>query len=277
MCIYSKTYNGSHAAFSPEHADFLRRVKLNNVLVGVVRILVLAGFVVLWEAAARFNMIDSFITSQPSRIIRTLSVLHSDGSLYLHTAITLFETIVGFTLGTMLGTLMAVAMWWSEFLSRVLEPYLVVLNSLPKIALGPIIIVWIGNGQPAIIVMALLISLIVTIISVLNGFKEVDEDKIKLMKTFGASKVQILLKVLMPASIPTIISTLKINIGLSWVGAIVGEFLVSKAGLGYLIVYGSQVFKLDLVMTSVIILSIASAVMYECVAWLEKRFVRWKS
>jgi NitT/TauT family transport system permease protein len=183
---------------------------------------------------------------------------------------------VGFTLGTVAGMFIAILLWWSDFLSQVAEPYLVVLNSLPKIALGPIFIVWMGNGEAPIITMALAISLIVTIISLATGFKEVDEEKIKLLKTFGATKMQILTKCVLPASVPTIMSAIKINIGLSWVGVITGEFLVSKAGLGYLIVYGGQIFKLDMVMTSVLILSILSALMYVFIVYLEKKLIRWR-
>jgi NitT/TauT family transport system permease protein len=163
-----------------------------------------------------------------------------------------------------------------EFLARVSEPYLVVLNSLPKIALGPVFIVWIGAGPVAIIVMTLAISLVVTILEVLNGFMGIDPEKIKLVKIFGGNKYQILIKVLLPASFPNIINALKVNVGLSWVGVIVGEFLVSKAGLGYLIVYGGQVFKLDLVMTSVVILGIAATIMYQGVIYFE-RFILKKS
>jgi NitT/TauT family transport system permease protein len=150
----------------------------------------------------------------------------------------------------------------------------VVLNSLPKIALGPVFIVWIGAGSVAIIVMTLAISLIVTILEVLNGFMAIDQDKTKLVQIFGGSKFQVLTKVLLPASFPNIINALKVNVGLSWVGVIVGEFLVSKAGLGYLIVYGGQVFKLDLVMTSVVILGVAAAVMYQGVVYLERYILR---
>jgi NitT/TauT family transport system permease protein len=188
----------------------------------------------------------------------------------------LYETVIGFTLGTILGTAIAIVLWWSKFIAKVADPYLVVLNSLPKVALGPIIIVWIGAGTGAIVVMALLVSVIVTVIGVLNGFLDVSPDKIKLLRTFGASKKQILTKVVLPASIPTIISALKINVGMSWVGVIVGEFLVSKAGLGYLAVYGGQVFQLDLVMTSVVILLIAAAIMYQGVAWIEKKYMKWR-
>lgn len=230
----------------------------------------------LWEAAAIFQWVDPFVTSQPSRMMHTLAILHNSGELYLHVWTTVWETIVGFSTGTLAGLVVAVLLWWSPFASRVADPYLVVLNALPKVALGPILIVWLGNGQSAIIVMALLISIIVTIISMLQGFLSVDHDMIRLMKSFGAGKMTILSKVILPASLPNMISALKVNVGLSWVGVIMGEFLVSKAGLGYLIVYGGQVFQLDLVMTSVIILAFCAAVMYLAVAYLEASLVRWK-
>ena len=175
--------------------------------------------------------------------------------------------------GNSTRNVIAIILWWSDFISKVAEPYLVILNSLPKIALGPIFIVWIGAGPAAIIAMTLAISLIVTILEVLNGFLVIDKEKIKLVQTFGGTKLQVMTKVILPASLPTIINALKINVGLSWVGVIVGEFLVSKAGLGYLIVYGGQVFKLDLVMTSVLILCIAAALMYQGVVYLEKLLI----
>ena len=237
-------------------------------------ILVLA--IVLWEITANLKITDPFITSQPSRVIATIMNLYEQGVLFDHIIVTCIETIIGFVLGTILGTIVAIFLWWSKFLSKVSEPYLVVLNSLPKVALGPVFIVWIGAGPEAIIVMTLAISLIVTILEVLNGFLTIDEEKVKLIETFGGTKFQILTKVLLPASLPTIINALKVNLSLSWVGVIMGEFLVSKAGLGYLIIYGGQVFKLDLVMASVIILGIAAALMYQGVVLLEKLLVRGK-
>ncbi|MFZ7103475.1 MAG: ABC transporter permease [Peptococcaceae bacterium] len=261
---------------SSEHEAYLHRRKLYRWKVAGTQVLLLIGIILLWELAGNRGWIDPFITSQPSRIWQTLVNLHQEGSLYYHIGITVLETVIGFISGTIIGTLIAVILWWSGFLSQVLDPYLVVLNALPKIALGPILIVWIGNGPPAIIAMGLFISLIVTILGVYSGFSQVDNDKIKLLKTFGATKFQILQKAILPASIPTIISALKINVGLSWVGVIVGEFLVSKAGLGYLIVYGGQVFKLDLVMTSVIILAVAAAIMYKAVLFLEKILLEYR-
>jgi NitT/TauT family transport system permease protein len=223
-----------------------------------------------WEIAANLKFIDSFVTSQPSRMVKTLINLYKDGDLFLHIGVTCLETVAGFVIGTILGTIVAIILWWSEFTSHVLEPYLVVLNSLPKVALGPIFIIWIGAGSAAIIAMALAISLIVTILEVLNAFLQTDQDKIKLVETFGANRFQAFIKVVFPSNIPAMINALKVNVGLSWVGVITGEFLVSKAGLGYLIVYGGQVFQLDLVMTSVIILAAAAALMYQGVVLLQK-------
>lgn len=260
------------AVISPEHKAFLRKVRLRGIAILFTQIGILVGFFVLWELAANLKLIDAFITSQPSRILKTLKNLYNEGQLFNHIGITCLETIIGFLLGTIAGTIIAVILWLSEFLCKVLEPYLVVLNSLPKIALGPIFIIWIGAGPASIIVMALAISIIVTILEVLNGFLAVDHEKIKLVQTFGANRLQILTKVVLPSNFHTIINALKINVGLSWVGVIVGEFLVSRAGLGYLIVYGGQVFQLDLVMTSVLILAVAAAVMYQGVVYLEKIF-----
>lgn len=257
---------------SIERKKYLYKVKLNKFLVLLTQILILVGFLAIWEILANTDIIDSFITSQPSRIFNTFINLTSN-DLLKHIKVTVYETIVGFGLGTILGVAIAIILWWSKFLAKVSEPFLVVLNSLPKVALGPIIIIWVGSGTPAIIVMAIAISLIVTILEMLNGYLKTDKEIIKMAKTFNSNKLQLLTKIVIPANIGTFINSLKVNIGLSLVGVISGEFLVSKAGLGYLIVYGGQVFKLDLVMTSVIILGIVAGVMYGGVLLLEK-FIR---
>lgn len=266
--------NLSKESLSHEHKVYLQRVKMEKLWVRFIQLLIFAVALILWETCANAKIVDPFITSQPSRVLRTILSLYEEGVLFHHIGITCLEAVVGFVLGTLLGTFIAIILWWSEFLCKVLEPYLVVMNSLPKIALGPVFIVWVGAGPAAIIVMTLAISLIVTVLEVLSGFLSIDEEKIKLIQTFGGTKFQILSKVVLPASYPTIINALKINVGLSWVGVIVGEFLVSKAGLGYLIVYGGQVFKLDLVMTSVIILGIAATIMYQGVVYLERLLVK---
>lgn len=266
----------NEATVSQGHIDYLKSVKRHRLMIKLFQVGFLIFFLVLWEVAANLKWIDAFFTSKPTSIVRLIINLSRDGSIFKHTGISVFEAIVGFAIGTVLGTVLAILLWWSDFFARVFDPYLVVLNALPKIALGPIIIIWAGAGMSGIIVTALAISLVVTILATYSGFKEVDEEKIKMLKTFGASKLQILQKVVFPASIPTMINTMKINIGMSWVGVIVGEFLVSKAGLGYLIVYGGQVFRLDIVMAGVIILAIATAIMYQLIIILENRFLKWR-
>lgn len=258
-----------NSEISNERKKFLKNKKIYKYKVIFTQIFIVLFFIVLWEMLARLEIINPFITSMPSRILETLCDFSSN-NLLLHISVTCFETIIGFLLGTLIGTFIAVLLWWSKFASRVSEPFLIILHALPKVALGPIIIVWAGAGTSAIIVMALAISIIVTILEMLNGFNNTDRNLIKMSQTFGASKRQIFGKIIFPSNIKTLISAMKVNIGLSLVGVISGEFLVSKAGLGYLIVYGGQVFKLDLVMTSVIILGFAAAILYYSVELLEK-------
>ena len=187
-----------------------------------------------------------------------------------HIGTTVYETITGFFIATAAGTFIALLLWWSENLRRISEPYIIVLNSLPKIALGPIIIVWFGSGTKSIVFMTVIITIIVTIITMLNGFLSSDKGKIMLLESMGANKFVIMRKLIIPQSLPTFISCLKINVGMAWIGSIMGEYLTSKQGIGYLIVYGGQVFKLDLVMASTVILCILAGAMYAIVATLEK-------
>ncbi|MCM8711656.1 ABC transporter permease [Clostridium sp. SYSU_GA19001] len=259
--------------YSLEHKHYLKNVKKQNTIIIVTRLVILITFFILWEIAGYYKWVDPFLTSTPSRILKSLIKVYSEGTLFRHILVTCFETILGFISSTVLGTLIAILLWTSDFTYKVLDPYVVVLNALPKVALAPIIIFWMGNGMKAIILVAILISIVTTIISVLNGFREVSEDKIKLLQTFGASKLQILTHLIIPASVPTFISALKINVGLSWVGVIMGEFLVSKEGLGFLIVFGGQIAQLDTVMMSIIILSVLAYLMYQIVAVIEKKFL----
>lgn len=254
-----------------EHQKFLKNQKKESIILAITRLSILLIFITLWEIAGDLKWIDPFLTSTPSRVIKAAVKIYEEGTLFRHIYVTCYETILGFVLGTLLGTIIAVILWWSNFVSKVAEPYLVVLNALPKIALAPIIIFWAGNGIGAIIIIALLISIITTIIGVVSGFKEVEAEKIKLMQTFGASKLQILRYLIIPASVPQLISALKINVGLSWVGVIMGEFLVAKEGLGFLIVYGGQVAQLDMVMMSIVVLSIIAYLMYKLVSLIENR------
>ena len=257
---------------SKEHKDYLKRIEKNKrlILSSQVSILILAIF--LWEIGARLGWIDTFLTSSPSDIFSLFRDYIVSYNLIHHILVSSGETIAGFVIATLMGILVAIILWWSDFLRKVMDPYLVILNSLPKTALAPIFIILFGAGYKGIIATAISISIVVTIMNMLSSYLSVEEDKIRLLKTFGASKVQILQKLIIPASIPDLVSTLKVNIGLSWVGVIVGEFLVSKAGLGYLIVYGMQVFRMDLVMMNVVVLSVISVFMYRIISLIERKF-----
>lgn len=261
--------------YSNEHKNYLKGEKNKKIVVICGQILLLVFFLGLWELLTQLKVLDSFIMSSPSRIVKQTINLFSSGNLFYHIWITLKEAIISFVIATFLGTLIAILLWWSEYTRKILEPYIVVLNSLPKIALGPIIIIWFGAGTKSIVVMAILITIIITILTMLNAFLNCDNDKIMLLKSMGANKLQILTKLIIPNALPEFISMLKINVGMTWVGTIMGEYLVSKAGLGYLIVYGGQVFQLDLVMTSTVILCILAGLMYYLVAKFEKHFKKY--
>lgn len=260
--------------YSREHILYLRGLKRKSFTVHLVRIAVLALFLLVWELSAHFEWINPFITSSPSRICATLVSLYENGTLFYHVGTTLWETLLGFFIAVVSGYIIALLLWWSEIFRKISEPYLVVLNALPKIALGPLIIIWCGTGSKAIVFMTVLIGLIVTILNMLNGFMATDENKRLLLRSMGANKWQILTKLVIPSSLPVFISMLKINVGMAWIGSIMGEYIVSKAGIGYLIVYGGQVFKLDLVMTAVFILCVLAAGMYAIVALVEKLVIK---
>ncbi len=256
--------------YSKSHKRFLALTRLKTITILAIQILILVALFVGWEVGSRTGAIDVFFFSSPSRIWKTIKLLHSQGELFMHAWVTLRETLYAFGIATSLGIVIAIVLWWSDYLRKILEPYIVTLNSLPKIALGPIIIIWMGVGSEAIITMAVLIVVIVTTLNVMNAFLNTDKNLIAVLKSFGANKFQIFMKVVLPASVPDIISTLKVNVGLSWIGSIMGEYLACKAGIGYLLIYGGQVFNLDLVMTSVVILCVLAVSMYFAVAILEK-------
>ncbi len=256
--------------YSREHLLYLRKQKKRSWLITLLRLSVLALFLSFWELAATLEWVNPFISSSPSRVVKAIGNLYESGDLFLHVGVTLKETLVGFFLAVVLGYSIALILWWSETARKVLEPYFVVLNALPKIALGPLIIIWFGTGEKAIVTMTVLIGLIVAILNMLGGFLETDPSKLLLLRSMGASKLQVLTKLVVPSSLPAFISMLKINVGMAWIGSIMGEYIVSKAGIGYLIVYGGQVFKLDLVMASVIILCALAASMYAVIALFEK-------
>ncbi len=259
---------------SPERKKFLYHKRKNTIIVLTCQITLLFLIFGLWEILTRYYILDPFYFSSPSRIIKTISNLFANENLLYHIGITLYEAILGFGISMILGFVIAVLLWWSETLRRILDPYIVVLNSLPKIALGPVIIIWFGAGTKSIVVMAILILIVITILSTLSALLSCDKNKILLLKSMGATKFQILYKLVLPNAFPEFISILKINVGMTWVGVVMGEYLVSGAGLGYLIVYGGQIFKLDLVMASTLILCLLAGGMYALVALLEKKILK---
>ena len=260
---------------SDMYQAFLRRVRIRRRLILVCQILALLGFLLIWEIAPRAHWVNPMLTSYPSAIWPAFveMVGAEDNNILFHTWVTLVETIVGFAISMALGVAIAMALWWWEFLYRVVDPFMVVANALPKIALVPIFYIWLGD-EASIYAMAVAIALFITILMVYSGFRETDPNKIKLIRTFGANKAQILRKVVLPGSVPVIIAALKINVGLALVGVIVGEFQAAKAGLGHLIIYGSQIFAMNLVMTAITILAVISTVMYLIILYVENRIMQ---
>ncbi|NCC01515.1 MAG: ABC transporter permease [Clostridia bacterium] len=227
-------------------------------------------FFALWEITTRVGLLNDFIFSSPSRILKNFWIMSSDGTLFYHIGITLFETFLSFFIVLFAGILLSVLLWWNRSLAAIIEPYLITLNSLPKTALAPIFIVWLGNNMKTIIVCAISLAIFGTVINLTACFNQMDPDKLLLIQTLGGGRREMLQKVIIPGSIPNIISNMKVNIGLCLVGVIIGEFLSANAGLGYLIVYGSQVFKLDWVLMSIVVLCIIAAALYGCLNLIEK-------
>ncbi|WP_040207544.1 ABC transporter permease [Neobacillus jeddahensis] len=256
------------------HQTYLHSLKIEMRWVRFYQAVIFIVFFSSWELASQKQWIDPLIFSSPSKIWQLfLDKLH-DGSLLTNLGVTLTETVFGFILGTLLGTILATILWLSPFISKILDPYLVVLNAMPKVALGPILIVALSPGYPSIIAMGAIISVIITTIVVYTSFKEVDPNYLKVLQTFGATRLQCFKEAILPASFPTIISTLKVNVGLSWVGVIVGEFLVSSRGLGYMIIYGFQVFNFTLVFLSLLVIAVIATIMYQLVELLEKKLIK---
>ncbi|MDR7811868.1 ABC transporter permease [Lacrimispora sp.] len=251
--------------------EFIEKEKLHRRNVRVWRTMLLVLLLSLWELCARLGMINDFIFSSPSRVTICFLNMVVDKSIFMHIGVTVMETLISFALVTFSGLLIAVLLWSSRSVSEVLEPYLVMLNSLPKSALAPILIVWLGNNIKTIIVASISVAVFGCIMTLHTGFSQVDPDMIKLIYSLGGKKKDVLFKVLLPGSVPLIISNTKVNIGLCLVGVIIGEFLAANKGLGYLIIYGSQVFKMDLVVMSIVILCIVSAILYQGIALLEKK------
>ena len=253
--------------------NYIKKEKRNNILVKVIQISIGIIFLISWELLSRFNIINSFIFSSPTKIVMTIIDLYKNNNLFNNIWVTLYELFISFGIGSSLGFVIALLFYKFSILKRIFDPYLTLLNSLPKVALGPLLIIWIGANTNSIIVMALLINLIVSIVGFYNGFINTDDYKLRLIKSFGANERQIIFNLVIPSSIETIFSTLKLNISMSLIGVIMGEFLSSKAGIGYLILYGTQVFNLNLVMCGIFLLLILSYLLYLVISILENKIV----
>lgn len=250
---------------------FVRRQKREQLLILLARALLLILFVLAWEYAGRKELIDSFIFSSPSEIVECFLRMLKDHTILHHIAVTLKETILSFLLSIGIGVLAAVCLWACRRLAQILEPFLVVLNSLPKSALAPLLIVWLGANTRTIIVVGVSLAVFGTILNLYTGFLDADKEQVKLIYTLGGGRMAAMTKVIIPGTLPMLVSVMKVNIGLSLVGVVIGEFLAANEGLGYLIIYGSQVFQLNLVMMSIFILCVIAFALYQGVALLEKK------
>ncbi|MGV3653363.1 MAG: ABC transporter permease [Noviherbaspirillum sp.] len=259
-------------AVSPRHARFLRDMRLRKFWLVFTQLAVLAVFFGIWQFVASAGLVDPFIISHPMAIVEKIGELIRDGTLMHHIGITVMETLIAFVVGTVAGIVLAAMFWWWKFFSDVADPYIVILNATPKIALGPVFIIWLGANMGAAVALAVSITLFIAILSVYSAFRQVDPQKLMLVTSLGGTKWQCFQKVVFPSAIPTIISTLKVNIGLALTGTIVGEFLAANAGLGYLIIYGQNIFSMTLVMTSLVILTAIAGLMYYAVCLLERQF-----
>jgi ABC-type nitrate/sulfonate/bicarbonate transport system, permease component len=260
--------------YSLEHKNYLKYIKRKNFSIKICQILIIVSFIIIWQLLASLKIINTFITSSPKDIINTIVSLYKQNNLFIHIFTTFYETIISFILGSLIGIIIASLFWWNEYLAKTLAPYLTILNSLPKVALGPIIIIWVGANTNSIILMALMVSVIITIINVYEGFKNTDKLKIDLFKSLKASKDQIFYHVVFKSNIRVIISSCKICVSMSLIGVLMGELLVSKQGLGYLIMYGSQVFNLNLVMSGIMLLCLLASIMYYSVSYIEKLIIK---
>ena len=259
--------------YSEEHLKYIKNLKKEKIIIFIFRLLIVISFLGLWQLLVSLKVINSFIFSSPINIFNTIISLIKNNNFFTHIYITIYEVLLSFIFTTILSIIIASFLWLSNRLSKILDPFLTIFNSLPKVSLGPIIIIWFGSNIKSIIIMAILITLMTSIISIYQGFKEVDNNLIVLMKSLKASKKQIFFKLILPSNYSNIINTLKINISLSLIGVIMGELLVSKKGIGYLIMYGSQVFNLNLVMTGIILLSLVSTFIYYLIIIIEKKLI----
>ncbi len=265
----------SREPVSDKQLEYVRKIKRNRILIRIYQLLIFTGFLLIWEYTARHGIINDFIFCSPSKLFVTLVTMLKDGSLLHHIGITLYETLVSFVIVIAGSLIIATLLWWNKTLSRVMEPYLVILNALPKSALAPVLIVWLGSNKTTIIVCACSVAVFGSILNIYTGFVNVDADKIKLIETLKGNRFQCLKLVVLPSNIPNIISIMKVNIGLCLVGVVIGEFLAAREGLGYLIIYGSQTFKMSNVLLSILILCVIAMLLYMVLQHIEKKMTEY--
>ena len=263
------------APVSDTQIAYVKKIKRDRILIRLYQLLIFISFLVVWEYTAKQGIINDFIFCYPSKLSATMISMLKDGSLLYHIGITLYETLVSFAIVIIGSLIIATLFWWNETLSKVLEPYLVILNALPKSALAPVLIVWLGSNKTTIIVCACSVAIFGSILNIYTGFINVDIDKLKLVKTLKGNRFQCLRLVVFPSNVPNIISIMKVNIGLCLVGVVIGEFLAAREGLGYLIIYGSQTFKMSNVLLSILILCVIAMLLYMILQYIEKKLAEY--
>lgn len=264
----------NHEIISAAQLQFIDNQKKKKKWIHIIRIVILVVFFAQWEITARTGLVDSFLFSSPSKVVKTVMDLSQGGAIWYHTGITLLETLTSFLFVCVLTIGIGVLLWYSEKASKVLEPYMVVLNSIPKSALAPLFIVWFGANKKTIIITGVTLAIFGSVLSIYTSFMNIEEDKYKLVYTLGGTRIQVLTKIILPSTIPMMINLMKVNIGLCLVGVIIGEFMAAKSGLGYLIIYGSQTFKMSWVISSIMILCVIAILFYQGIGLLEKRILK---
>ena len=261
------------STFSKEHIDYLKKEQKYKIIIHITQTFILIFLFFIWQILANTNTINVFLYSSPKLIIETIIDLIKEQILFSHIIVTLYEVLLSFLISIIISLIIATILWWNKFLSKVFSPFLTILNSLPKVALGPLIIIWAGANINSIIIMSLLISTFITIINLHESFISTNKNYIILLKSMGGSKIDIFKKVIIQSNKANIINSLKINLSMNFIGVIMGELLVSKKGLGYLIMYASSIFNIKLVITSIIILGFLSFILYSIISYLEKKLL----
>lgn len=263
------------SACSEGQRAYLQNQKKRKLGILWSRLLIFAGFLILWQMASDFGWIDAFYFSSPKAIGILFIQDIKDMSLLRHIGVTLMESGISFLLIIGFSLAVATIFWFFPSLGHTFEPFLIVLNSLPKSALAPLIIVWLGTGSKTIILCGMSVGIFGCILNLYQVFEQTDPERLKLIETFGGTRFQAFTKVVFPGNLTTFLSVSKVNIGLALVGVIIGEFLAGRQGLGYLIIYGSQVFKLDLLIMSIVILCMIAMLLYWLLTLLEHKIAHW--